>query len=136
MKTIANEISCWKEVGSAENSYQILGQKYVNTLFNLTTDKLIYLLLCFFICMLLLLIISLNAFVKVIIESNSVMLSIHLMCGAGTSSSCEIMQINRQYVHAELFRNGNTLDPPLILPILLENLPARGYNLKGPEKGP
>lgn len=80
---ITNEISTiTKNVGLDDNSYVLIGQKFANTLFDLTTDKIMILLSCLFIGMSLLLIMSLYAIVKDFIENNLHFLGVHLMCGA------------------------------------------------------
>jgi len=66
-----------KNVGLEEKSY-VLIDRIINTLFNLTTDKLILLLTYFFVVMSLLLIMSLYALVKAFVEKNLRFLAIHL----------------------------------------------------------
>lgn len=84
IQAVSDEISrIIKKTGLEDNSYILVGQKFANTLFHLTIQEIITILLCFSVIMVLLLIISLNILVKIFIENNINFLGVHLMCGAG-----------------------------------------------------
>jgi len=92
-----------KNVGLEEKSY-VLIDRIINTLFNLTTDKLILLLTYFFVVMSLLLIMSLYALVKAFVEKNLRFLAIHLLCGAGSFDLYKIKNnIAKVYNHCRNF---------------------------------
>ncbi|WP_252891230.1 hypothetical protein [Thermoclostridium stercorarium] len=83
LKTVSEEIArIEKKVGLKNNSYVLIGQKFADSIFNMTVREIIVLLLCFTAVTALLLVISLYALVKVFIEKNINFLAVHLLCGA------------------------------------------------------
>ncbi len=83
-KVVNGEISkIAKDVGLDDNSYVIIGQGFTNTLFKLTLEEIMVILSYFMVGMILFLVISLNALIKLFIERNLHFLGVHLMCGAG-----------------------------------------------------